>query len=102
MLLGLVTLARLPVIKRDDAIATAGLFGAVSASALGPAMVLLEQLCHTFKYRALRDDYNFLWQRAFYSRTFPRDRVAGGHSDNASIGSIQSSVPLCSGERRNL
>ncbi len=43
VLLGLVTLARLPGIKRDDAIATAGLFGAVSASTLGAAMVLLEQ-----------------------------------------------------------
>ncbi|WP_349361279.1 sodium-dependent bicarbonate transport family permease [Stappia sp.] len=43
VLLGLVTLARMPGIKRDDAIATAGLFGAVSASTLGAAMVLLEQ-----------------------------------------------------------
>ncbi|MEM1048421.1 MAG: sodium-dependent bicarbonate transport family permease [Pseudomonadota bacterium] len=43
VLLGLVTLARLPGIKRADAIATAGLFGAVSASTLGAAMVLLEQ-----------------------------------------------------------
>lgn len=43
VVLGLVTLARIPGIKRDDAIATAGLFGAVSASTLGAAMVLLEQ-----------------------------------------------------------
>ncbi len=43
VLLGLVTLARLPGIRRDDAIATAGLFGAVSASTLGAAMVLLER-----------------------------------------------------------
>lgn len=43
VILGLVTLARMPGIKRDDAIATAGLFGAVSASTLGAAMVLLEQ-----------------------------------------------------------
>ncbi|MEL6317415.1 MAG: sodium-dependent bicarbonate transport family permease, partial [Pseudomonadota bacterium] len=43
VLLGLATLARLPGVKRDDAIATAGLFGAVSASTLGAAMVLLEQ-----------------------------------------------------------
>ena len=43
VLLGLITLARMPGIKRDDAIATAGLFGAVSASTLGAAMVLLEQ-----------------------------------------------------------
>ncbi|MEM6711114.1 MAG: sodium-dependent bicarbonate transport family permease [Pseudomonadota bacterium] len=41
--LGLITLAKLPGIKQDDAIATAGLFGAVSASTLGAAMVLLEQ-----------------------------------------------------------
>ncbi len=43
VVLGLATLARLPQIKRDDAIATAGLFGAVSASTLGAAMVMLEQ-----------------------------------------------------------
>lgn len=43
VLLGLVTLAKLPGIKYEDAIATAGLFGAVSASTLGAAMVLLEQ-----------------------------------------------------------
>ncbi|MEO0392901.1 MAG: sodium-dependent bicarbonate transport family permease [Pseudomonadota bacterium] len=43
VLLGLATLARMPGVKRDDAIATAGLFGAVSASTLGAAMVLLEQ-----------------------------------------------------------
>ncbi|MEL6978520.1 MAG: sodium-dependent bicarbonate transport family permease [Pseudomonadota bacterium] len=43
VLLGLVTLARMPGVNRDDAIATAGLFGAVSASTLGAAMVLLEQ-----------------------------------------------------------
>ncbi len=43
VLLGVVTLARAPNVKRDDAIATAGLFGAVSASTLGAAMVLMEQ-----------------------------------------------------------
>ncbi len=43
VVLGLFTLAKLPGIQRDDAIATAGLFGAVSASTLGAAMVLLEQ-----------------------------------------------------------
>ncbi|MEM6973437.1 MAG: sodium-dependent bicarbonate transport family permease [Pseudomonadota bacterium] len=43
VLLGLLTLAQLPGIQREDAIATAGLFGAVSASTLGVAMVLLEQ-----------------------------------------------------------
>ncbi|MFQ6546749.1 sodium-dependent bicarbonate transport family permease [Aestuariibius sp. 2305UL40-4] len=42
VLLGLITLARLPKIARADAIATAGLFGAVSASTLGAAMVALE------------------------------------------------------------
>ncbi|MEO1747174.1 MAG: sodium-dependent bicarbonate transport family permease [Pseudomonadota bacterium] len=49
VLLGLATLARLPGIKRDDAIATAGLFGAVSASTLGAAMVLLEQSDITYE-----------------------------------------------------
>ncbi|MEL7301395.1 MAG: sodium-dependent bicarbonate transport family permease [Pseudomonadota bacterium] len=42
VLLGWITLARLPSIAREDAIATAGLFGAVSASTLGAAMVVLE------------------------------------------------------------
>ncbi|MEO1092101.1 MAG: sodium-dependent bicarbonate transport family permease [Pseudomonadota bacterium] len=42
VLLGAVTLARLPGVKREDALATAGLFGAVSASTLAAAMVLLE------------------------------------------------------------
>ncbi len=43
VLLGVATLARLPGVRREDAIATAGLFGAVSASTLGAAMVLLEE-----------------------------------------------------------
>ncbi len=43
VLLGLVTLALMPKVKRQDAIATAGLFGAVSASTLGAAMLMLEQ-----------------------------------------------------------
>ncbi|MEM6729109.1 MAG: sodium-dependent bicarbonate transport family permease [Pseudomonadota bacterium] len=42
VLIGWVSLARLPGIARADAIATAGLFGAVSASTLGAAMVVLE------------------------------------------------------------
>ncbi len=42
VLLGSVTLARLPGVKNDDAIATVGLFGAVSASTLAVAMVALE------------------------------------------------------------
>ena len=40
---GRVTLAKLPGIRTEDAIATAGLFGAVSASTLAAAMVLLEE-----------------------------------------------------------
>jgi len=36
-----VTLARLPGIARDDALATSGLFGAVSASTLAAGMVVL-------------------------------------------------------------
>lgn len=40
--LGRVTLAKLPGVRVDDAIATAGLFGAVSASTLAAAIVVLE------------------------------------------------------------
>lgn len=43
VLLGRVTLAYLPGVKMEDAIATAGLFGAVSASTLAAAMVILEE-----------------------------------------------------------
>lgn len=42
VLLGWATLGRLPGVRRDDAIATAGLFGAVSASTLAAAMVVLD------------------------------------------------------------
>jgi len=42
VLLGSVTLARLPGIKKDDALATAGLFGAVSGSTLAAGMMVLE------------------------------------------------------------
>ncbi len=42
VLLGRYTLALLPGVKTEDGIATAGLFGAVSASTLAAAMVLLE------------------------------------------------------------
>ena len=42
VLLGRVTIAMLPGVKTEDGIATAGLFGAVSASTLAAAMVLLE------------------------------------------------------------
>ena len=41
--LGRITLANLPGVKTEDGIATAGLFGAVSASTLAAAMVLLEE-----------------------------------------------------------
>jgi hypothetical protein len=40
---GRLTLAALPGVKVEDAIATAGLFGAVSASTLAAAMVILEE-----------------------------------------------------------
>ncbi|MEM9727600.1 MAG: sodium-dependent bicarbonate transport family permease [Myxococcota bacterium] len=43
VLLGLVTLARLPGIKTDDALATAGLFGAVSSSTLAAGMAALDE-----------------------------------------------------------
>ncbi|MEO1530905.1 MAG: sodium-dependent bicarbonate transport family permease [Pseudomonadota bacterium] len=43
VLVGSFALSRLPGVKREDGIATAGLFGAVSASTLAAAMVLLEE-----------------------------------------------------------
>ncbi|MEM8784231.1 MAG: sodium-dependent bicarbonate transport family permease, partial [Pseudomonadota bacterium] len=43
VLLGRITLATLPGIARDDALATAGLFGAVSASTLAAGLVVLEE-----------------------------------------------------------
>lgn len=43
VVIGHQTLARLPDIRKDDAIATAGLFGAVSASTLAAAMIVLEE-----------------------------------------------------------
>ncbi len=43
VLIGAFTLARLPGIERDDALATSGLFGAVSASTLAAAMIVLDQ-----------------------------------------------------------
>jgi len=43
VLLGWGTLARLPGVNFDDAIATSGLFGAVSASTLAAALVIMEQ-----------------------------------------------------------
>ena len=42
VLLGSVTLARLPGLRSEDGLATAGLFGAVSASTLAAAMIMLE------------------------------------------------------------
>lgn len=41
--LGVVTLAKLPGVKKDDALATLGLFGAVSGSTLAVAMIMLEE-----------------------------------------------------------
>ncbi len=43
VLLGRLTLARLPGVRTDDAIATSGLFGAVSASTLAAAMIIMEE-----------------------------------------------------------
>jgi len=43
VLLGTLSLAFLPGVRREDGIATAGLFGAVSGSTLAAAMVLLEE-----------------------------------------------------------
>ncbi len=43
VLLGSFILTRLPGVKREDGIATAGLFGAVSASTLAAAMALMEE-----------------------------------------------------------
>ncbi len=43
VLIGSFVFSLLPVIRREDGIATAGLFGAVSASTLAAAMVMLEQ-----------------------------------------------------------
>ncbi len=49
VLLGLFTLARLPGVKKDDALATLGLFGAVSGSTLVAAMFFLEDEGITFE-----------------------------------------------------
>ncbi len=43
VLLGSFVLSRLPGLKREDAIATSGLFGAVSASTLAAAMAMMEE-----------------------------------------------------------
>lgn len=43
VLIGRYTLARLPGVRIEDGIATAGLFGAVSASTLAAAMMMLEE-----------------------------------------------------------
>ncbi len=43
VIIGMSTLAFLPGVQRDDAIATSGLFGAVSASTLAAAMIVLEE-----------------------------------------------------------
>ena len=49
VLTGSATLARLPGVQREDGIATAGLFGAVSASTLAAAMVLMEEEAIAFE-----------------------------------------------------
>lgn len=49
VILGWATLARLPGVKFDDAIATSGLFGAVSASTLAAALVIMEQEAVTYE-----------------------------------------------------
>ncbi len=49
VLTGSFVFSLLPGIKREDGIATAGLFGAVSASTLAAAMVLLEEESITFE-----------------------------------------------------
>lgn len=43
VILGRVTLARMPGLRAEDGVATAGLFGAVSASTLAAAIVILEE-----------------------------------------------------------
>ena len=43
VLLGQAVFARLPGVRREDGLATAGLFGAVSASSLAAAIVMLEE-----------------------------------------------------------
>ncbi|MEM6780312.1 MAG: sodium-dependent bicarbonate transport family permease [Pseudomonadota bacterium] len=48
--LGSFSLARMPGLKKEDGIATAGLFGAVSASTLAAAMALMEE--HDLNYEA--------------------------------------------------
>ncbi len=49
VLIGLVTLARLPGVKMDDALATAGLFGAVSSSTLAAGMAALDEAGVTYE-----------------------------------------------------
>jgi len=43
VLIGSMTLGRLPKVRREDALATSGLFGSVSASTLAAAMVALDE-----------------------------------------------------------
>ncbi|MEM9168046.1 MAG: sodium-dependent bicarbonate transport family permease [Pseudomonadota bacterium] len=49
VLIGLVTLMRLPGVSRADALATSGLFGAVSASTLAAAMIVLDERAIDFE-----------------------------------------------------
>ena len=56
VIIGYFSITRLPRVKIEDAIATAGLFGAVSASTLAVAMIILDQ----------RDIYFEAWVAALY------------------------------------
>jgi len=49
VLIGRVTLARLPGLRPEDGMATAGLFGAVSASTLAATMVMLDEKAFAFE-----------------------------------------------------
>ncbi len=49
VLIGTVTLMRLPGVRREDALATSGLFGAVSASTLAAAMIVLDESAIRFE-----------------------------------------------------
>ena len=49
VLLGRITLGRMPGMRTEDGLATAGLFGAVSASTLAAAMIMLEEESTAFE-----------------------------------------------------
>lgn len=88
VLIGRYTLAMLPRIQVPDAVATAGLFGAVSASTLAAALIILEE--QAIAYEA--------WAPALYPfmdipalilaivlATLHRQRTAGGDTEKISI-----------------